>query len=330
MKRIKLEERIEIYRLLSLKKSLRQIAGELNRSVSSISCEVRQGKVKGKYHPLIANKRSKRKAKSRAGGKYKIEKNEKLKTYITTNITKEQWSPEQVANTWNKYYANDMSIAHETIYAYIYILPKRQLKKELISNLRQARKYRRKQRRGTKVERSLENMLSIHERPKAVEDRTIPGHWEGDLIVGKNNQSALGTLVERTTRTVLLVPLKSKEAEYVAKAFARTIKKLPTEMKLTMTYDQGREMAKHEIITKRTGVKVYFADPRSPWQRGTNENTNGLIRQYFPKGTDFNKVSNYRIKKVQDLLNSRPRKVLNWLTPYEVFDKLMGKCSVRL
>ena len=147
--------------------------------------------------------------------------------------------------------------------------------------------------------------------------------------MGKRNQSCLGTLVERTTRTVLLVPLKSKDAYHVAKEFAKVIKRLPKEMKLTMTYDQGREMIRHDIITKMTGVKVYFADPRSPWQRGTNENTNGLIRQHFPKGTDFNKVSRKEIKRVQNLLNSRPRKVLDWLTPYEAFDKIVNKCSVR-
>jgi len=174
-----------------------------------------------------------------------------------------------------------MTISHETIYAYIYVLSRGSLKKELLSNLRQERQYRRKQKRGAKAKKSLKDMLSIHERPKEVEDRIIPGHWEGDLIIGKRNQSALGTLVERTTRTVLLVPLKNRDAEHVAKAFARVIKRLPKEMKLTMTYDQGREMAKHKIITEMTGVKVYFADPHSPWQRGTNENTNGLLRQSY-------------------------------------------------
>jgi len=329
MKRIKLEERIEIYHLLENKESLRKIAKILNRSVSSISYEVNKGKVNGKYNPVIANKRSKRKAKSRRFGKRKIDNNHELKSFIFNKIIKEQWSPEQIAKIWNKYYAIDMKISHETIYAYIYILPRGSLKKELIANLRQKRQYRRKQKRGTKAKRNIEDMLSIHERPKDIEDRIIPGHWEGDLIIGKNNKSALGTLVERTTRTVLLVPLKNRDAEHVAKAFARVIKRLPKEMKLTMTYDQGREMAKHKIITEMTGVKVYFADPHSPWQRGTNENTNGLLRQYFPKGIDFNKVSKYRIKKVQNLLNSRPRKVLNWLTPFEAFDKLMSKCSVK-
>jgi IS30 family transposase len=150
------------------------------------------------------------------------------------------------------------------------------------------------------------------------------------LIVGKYNRSALGTLVERTTRTTILIPVKSKGAEDVAKAFAREVKKLPQQMKLTMTYDQGREMAQHKLFTKITGVKVYFAHPRSPWERGTNENTNGLIRQYFPKGTDFTKVSRKEVKKAQDQLNGRPRKVLDFQTPLEVFEKLINSSDVAL
>lgn len=157
-----------------------------------------------------------------------------------------------------------MHISHEAIYTYLYVLPGGSLKKELLRCLRQNRKYRRRQGRNTQAKRKLEDMLSIEERPKEVEDRTIPGHWEGDLVVGKNNRSALGTLVERTTRTTILIPLKSREAEYVAKSFAREAKRLPKQIKLTMTYDQGREMAQHKLFTKTTGIKVYFAHPRSP------------------------------------------------------------------
>jgi IS30 family transposase len=166
-------------------------------------------------------------------------------------------------------------------------------------------------------------MTSIEERPAEVADRTVPGHWEGDLIIGKNRGSALGTLVERTSRTTILVPLNNRQAITVRKSFAREIKHLPRQMKLTLTYDQGREMAEHKLFSKQTKVKVYFAHPGSPWERGTNENTNGLIRQFFPKGTDFNRVTRREIKKVQHLLNGRPRKVLNWQTPYEIFNKLL-------
>ena len=232
----------------------------------------------------------------------------------------------QIAEELELDYPLDMTmrISPESIYTYIYILPRGSLKQELTSCLRQNRKRRCKQAKGVKMERKIEDMLSIEERPKEVEDRIIPGHWEGDLIVGKNNRSALGTLVERTTRTTILIPVKSREAEVVAKAFAKEVKKLPQQMKLSMTYDQGREMAQHKLFTKITGVKVYFAHPRSPWERGTNENTNGLIRQFFPKGTDFKKVSRYEVKKVQDLLNGRPRAALGFRKPYEVFNQLIN------
>jgi len=218
-----------------------------------------------------------------------------------------------------------MRLSSETIYTYIYILPRGTLKKELISCLRQNRKRRYRHTRGAKPVRNLEDMLSIEERPQSLEDRIIPGHWEGDLIVGKYNRSALGTLVERTTRTTILVPLKNRNAYDLAKAFAKEVIKLPQQMKLSLTYDQGREMAEHKLFTHITGMKVYFAHPRSPWERGTNENTNGLVRQYFPKGTDFNNVSRYQIKKVQNLLNGRPRKVLNFQKPYEVFNQLINQ-----
>ena len=237
-----------------------------------------------------------------------------------------KWSPIQIAKLLRKYYPTDnsMRVSHETIYTYLYILPRGTLKKELLACLRQNRKHRHKQRRGVTARRDIENMLSIEERPAEVADRTIPGHWEGDLIVGKNNRSALGTLVERTTRTTILIPVKSKSAEDVAKAFAKEVKRLPQQMKLTMTYDQGREMAQHKLFTKITGMKVYFAHPRSPWERGTNENTNGLIRQYFPKGTDFNKISPREVKRAQNQLNGRPRKTLEFKTPYEVFEELIN------
>jgi len=254
-----------------------------------------------------------------------------LKRYIYEKL-KLKWSPVQIAEELELDYPLDMTmrISPESIYTYIYILPRGSLKQELTSCLRQNRKRRCKQARGVKMERKIEDMLSIEERPKEVADRIIPGHWEGDLIVGKNNRSALGTLVERTTRTTILVPVKSREAEVVAKAFAKEVKKLPQQMKLSMTYDQGREMAQHKLFTKITGVKVYFAHPSSPWERGTNENTNGLIRQFFPKGTDFKKVTRYEVKKAQDLLNGRPRKTLGFQKPFEVFNQLINqRCCVR-
>jgi transposase, IS30 family len=312
--------------MLAQQCSFQTIAKSLHRSVSTISREVSRGGCNvSTYRAGKANRRAVRNSKKRKAGKYRIDERIRLKRYIYRKL-RLKWSPEQIAKTLKKHYPSDtsMHISPEAIYTYLYVLPRGTLKKELLSCLRQNRKYRHKQRRGTKAQRPLEDMLSIEERPKEVEDRIIPGHWEGDLIVGKNNRSALGTLVERTTRTTILIPLKSRDSFTVAKAFAREVKKLPSTMRLSMTYDQGREMAQHKLFTKETGVKVYFAHPRSPWERGTNENTNGLIRQYFPKGTDFNKVSRYMIKKAQHQLNGRPRKALGYETPYEAFNTLIN------
>jgi len=325
-KRLSDLEREEISRMLSQKYSLNDIAKALGRYASTISREINRGGCdKYTYRAAKAQNRARRNAAKRKAGKYRLNDNPELWKYIRQKLKKKKWSPRQIAEELEIDYPEDMTmrIAPETIYTYIYILPRGTLKKELMAGLRRNHQRRYKQTREVKIERKLEDMLSIEERPKEVEDRTIPGHWEGDLIVGRYNQSALGTLVERTTRTTILVPIKNRKAETVAKAFAKEVKKLPKQMKLSMTYDQGREMAQHKLFTNITGVKVYFAHPRSPWERGTNENTNGLIRQFFPKGTDFNKVTRYEVKKVQDLLNGRPRQTLGFKKPFQVFNKLM-------
>ena len=319
-KRLSDLEREEISRLLSQKCSLNDIAKQLGRYTSTISREISRGGGNNyTYRATKAQNRARRNATKRKSGKYRLNDNPVLWFYIRSKLKKKKWSPRQIAEELKIDYPKDMTmrIAPETIYTYIYVLPRGTLKKELTASLRRNHKRRYKQSREVKIERKLEDMLSIEERPKEVEDRTIPGHWEGDLIVGRYNQSALGTLVERTTRTTILIPIKNRKAETVAKAFAKEVKKLPKQMKLSMTYDQGREMAQHKLFTNITGVKVYFAHPRSPWERGTNENTNGLIRQFFPKGTDFNKVSRYEVKKVQNLLNGRPRQTLNFRKPFE-------------
>ena len=332
-KRLSDLEREEISRMLSQKCSFRNIAKALDRNVSTISREISAGNCnKYSYRAVKAQNRAKRNSSKRKVGKHKLKDNQELWAYIRKKLRKKKWSPRQIAEELKKDYPLDMTmrISPEAIYTYIYVLPRGALKKELTACLRRNHKRRYKQSRGVKIERKIEDMLSIEERPKEVEDRIIPGRWEGDLIIGKYNRSALGTLVERTTRTTILIPIKNREAETVAKAFAKEAKKLPKQMKLSMTYDQGREMAKHKLFTDITGIKVYFAHPRSPWERGTNENTNGLIRQFFPKGTNFNKVSRYEIKKVQDLLNGRPRAALNFQKPYEVFNQLINSDTVAL
>jgi len=325
--RLTFEEREEISRLLSQKYSFNTIANDLGRNKGTISREVNDGADnKYVYRAIRAQNRAKRKSSKRRKGKRKLDRNKSLKKEVLAKLNL-RWSPEQIANFLKEKYPQDkdMRISHEAIYTYLYVLPRGQLKKELLSCLRQGKKrrYKRNRKNQTGIERKLEDMTSIEERPAEVADRTVPGHWEGDLIIGKNRRSALGTLVERTSRTTILVPLDNREAVTVRKSFAREIKQVPRQMKLTLTYDQGREMAEHTLFTKQTKVKVYFAHPASPWERGTNENTNGLIRQFFPKGTDFNRVSRRAIKKVQHLLNGRPRKTLNWQTPYEVFNKLL-------
>jgi IS30 family transposase len=331
-KRLGSDEREEISRLLAQDYSLNDIANILGRAVSTISREVSAGSGnKYTYRAGRAQRRADRNARKRKQNKRLLFAKPQLRRYIHQKLRK-KWSPKQIAQELETDYPMDMTmrIAPETIYTYLYILPRGSLKKELLACLRQNRKRRHQQSRGVKMERKIEDMLSIEERPKEVEDRIIPGHWEGDLIIGKNNRSALGTLVERTTRTTILIPVKSKGANDVAKAFAKEVKKLPQQMKLSMTYDQGREMAQHKLFTKITGVKVYFAHPRSPWERGTNENTNGLIRQFFPKGTDFHKVTRKEIKKAQNLLNGRPRAALGYRKPFEVFNELINQnCCVR-
>lgn len=321
-KRLRMEEREEISRKLAGGMGIRGIARELGREASTISREISRNGIRRWYRAVKADENARERARDRREGKRKLFLNLEL-TKIIEGKLRLRWSPEQIAE-WLKleYAEKDMRVSAETIYTYLYILPRGELKKELVKCLRQRRKRRGVRRGGWQCR--MEDMLSIEERPDEVADRSVPGHWEGDLLIGGGNQqTALGTLVERTTRTTLLVPLKGKSAKEVRKAFSSEMCKLPRQMRISLTYDQGREMAEHKLFAKRTKMKVYFAHPRSPWERGTNENTNGLIRQFFPKGTDFTKVSRQEIKYVQDLLNGRPRKTLGWKTPYQVMRQLL-------
>ena len=322
------QERESISRGLAQHKSIRQLARELNRSPSTISREIRRNKGKSGYRAFSASRRAKAAASSRKRGKRKIEKQEGLLSYVMEKLQRE-WSPQEISKRLKIEYAWDMNmqVSHEAIYQYIYVLPRGELKQLLIKGLRQERKHRRPQKRGDTAETrgKIANMLSIEERPAEVADRSVPGHWEGDLILGKYKHSALGTLVERTTRYTILVPLgEHKDATSVREAYAEAFKSLPAELKKSLTYDQGKEMSEHEQFTIDTGIQVYFAHPGSPWERGTNENTNGLIRQYFPKGTDFTQVSKEEILEVQRKLNDRPRRALGYLKPDEVINQLVA------
>ncbi len=323
--RLSLDEREEISRLLAQGRGVREIGRALSRQPSTIGREVNQaGMNRCTYRAVRSDRRAVRSAAKRRKGKYKLGANRRLWKYVQAKLEL-RWSPEQIARLLKKEYPDeqDMQISHEAIYTYLYVLPRGELKKRLLARLRQERKRRHKRKNAVTIERKLEDMISIEERPAEVADRTVPGHWEGDLLIGRNRQSALGSLVERTTRFVILVPLRNKTAEEVRKTFAWKMKSLPAQLKRSLTYDQGREMAEHKLFTKETKIKVYFAHPASPWERGTCENTNGLIRQFFPKGTNFNKVTRKEIKDAQDMLNGRPRKTLNWKNPSEAIQQVL-------
>lgn len=322
--RLSLDEREMIGQFLSQGKSLRFIARSLSRNVSTISREVRLFRLQEvSYKPWLAHHCADYLSSKHHTGN-RISRNSKLHSFIVDKL-RLRWSPTQISMELKRCYPNnkDMQASHETIYTYLYLLPKGELRKELIGYLRQKKKLRKSRKLTTDKRGTVPDMISIHERPKEVEDRIIPGHWEGDLIVGKDHKSAIGSIVERTTRTVILVPLKKRDATSVRKAFAKELKTLPSQMTLSLTYDRGKEMAEHKLFTKDTQMKVFFCDPHSPWQRGTNENTNMLIRDFFPKQTDFSKFTRREIKHVQKLLNERPRKTLDWHTPKERFKELL-------
>ena len=330
-RRLTNREREEISRGLAGGISQVEIARALNRHPSTVSREVRRNSresARSEYRAFSAGRRAAASASSRKHGKSRLAQEDRLRSYVLAGL-RQEWSPREIRERLTKEYPSDvtMHISHEAIYRYIYVLPRGELRMTLIKALRQEHKYRRKKNHAkTQGNRGkIADMLSIEERPKEVADRSVPGHWEGDIILGKHRKSGLGTLVERTTRYTLLVPLgKNKGATAVRKAYARAFKSVPIELKKTLTYDQGKEMLEHKRFTVDTGIQVYFAHPASPWERGTNENTNGLVRQYFPKGTDFSKVSRYQIKRAQRRLNDRPRAVLDYEKPDEVINKLVA------
>lgn len=322
--RLTLSEREEISRYLTLNYSYWQIAACLHRSPSTICREIkRQSCNRQTYRAVCAHKRSYGAAHS-PRKKRKLDSNISLQRVVMKYLAL-RWSPEQIAKRLKILYPNDMGmhVSHETIYAYIYVHPRKHLKRRLLFHLRRKHKYRRVRDKTRKKPRPIQDFISIDQRPTEINSRKIPGHWEGDLVMGVLNKSAIGTLVERKTRMTFLTKLKGKDAPSVREAFTRTLNRLPSGLKQSLTYDQGQEMAEHKIFTQKTKIRVYFAHPHSPWERGTNENTNSLIRDFFPRGTDFSNISSRQLKKVQRLLNDRPRKVLGFLTPREVFTKVL-------
>ncbi len=322
--RLSIEEREQIYYYLGQKKTYREIALLLNRSHTTVSRELKRNSIGEVYLPYKASEITRNRYKQ-CGRKGKIDMNEELFEEVFQKFFL-KWSPEQISHYLKRKYKGNlqMQISHETIYKYIYAKAKGELKKHLLKYLRHKKPLRKKRTLSHERRGQIPDLVSIHARPEEIENRQVPGHWEGDLIMGKDHKTALGVLVERTTRFVLMVPLKGKKATDVREAFSHQFEGISDEMKCSLTYDRGKEMVQHKQFTEDTGIDVYFADPHSPWQRGTSENTNGLIRDFFPKKTDFSKVSYEEIKHVQDMLNDRIRKTLDWKSPNEMFYKLTG------
>ena len=245
---------------------------------------------------------------------------------VVLTLLEWRWSPQQIAGTLKRVFPGEPErhISHETIYTAIYAQPRGELRRQLIACLRHGRSTRMPRSRGDDRRGHLPAMLSIHVRPPEVDDRVMPGHWEGDLIKGAGNKSSVGVLVERTSRLLLLAKMDDATAASALAGFTAKLNSIAAPLRQSLTYDQGREMARHADLTAQTGVKVYFCDPHSPWQRGTCENTNGLLRQYLPKGTDLGAFSQDELDAIADSMNTRPRATHNWHTPLEVFARTLA------
>lgn len=313
-----LAEREEISRGLAAGTSLRALARALGRAPSTISREIRRHGGPTRYRAAIAEARAWRRGERPKA--CRLAHDRRLRCAVAAKL-RVDWSPQQIAQWLRMTYPMDptMQISHETIYRTLYVQARGALKQELTAHLRRRRVVRHsrandptRQGRGQIVD-----AISIAERPATVEDRAVPGHWEGDLLAG-TKQSNIATLVERHSRYVVLVRLKTRDAASVASALARRVQHLPTGLMQSLTWDRGLEMAAHKAFTIDTNVQVYFCDPRSPWQRGSNENTNGLLRQYFPKGVDVSAVTQRQLDAVAKRLNTRPRQTLDWKTPAQV------------
>lgn len=321
---LSLSERETISRGLANDVSMRSIASQLQRSPSTISREVNRNGGREKYRAIDADNIAWERA--RRPKSCKLANLPILRRMVARKL-KCQWSPQQIAGWLKELYPKDEynTVSHETIYKTLFIQARGALKKELQKHLRTQRAMRRGKQHSIKNEGlgQITNMVSISERPASVEDRALPGHWEGDLIEG-SNQSYIATLVERHTRYVMLVKIKSKDTETVINALIKHAHKLPTEIYKSLTWDRGKELADHQRFSLATNVDVYFCDPQSPWQRGSNENTNGLLRQYFPKGTDLSIYSQAKLNAVARRLNERPRKTLKYKTPADKFNQCVA------
>jgi IS30 family transposase len=324
------EDRMSIASLRQQGFGVRAIARAIDRSASTVSRELQRNT---EQRTAYASVRAQRMAQTRrrAGRPWpKLYREGRLWLVVKACLSW-RWSPRQIACTLARMWPDepDMQVSHETIYTAIYAHASGELRRQLISCLRQGKSTRRARSAGQDRRGQIPEMVSIHVRPPEVEDRVMPGHWEGDLIRGAENKSAVGVLVERSTRLVLLAKMADATAESALRAFSAKLNSIAEPMRQTLTYDQGREMAKHQELTRRTGVKVYFCDPHSPWQRGTCENTNGLLRQYLPKGTDLSVFSQDELDAIADEMNNRPRATHDWDSPIRVFAAILNADNQR-
>ncbi|WP_026293256.1 IS30 family transposase [Rudaea cellulosilytica] len=314
---LSLSEREEISRAMVCGQSIRSVAASLGRAPSTVSREIRRNEGREGYRASQADQAAWDRACRPKTCKLALHR---AMAYRVASKLQQQWSPEQIAGWLRRTYPGDTScqVSHETIYRTLYIQSRGALKKELLAHLRRTRAMRRSRHHTQKTDDHgrIIGTVSINERPATVEDRAVTGHWEGDLLFGSKN-SQIATLVERQTRYVMLVKIDSKDTETVVNALIRNARRLPKELYRSLTWDRGKEMAAHHRFTLATDIQVYFCDPQHPWQRGTNENTNGLLRQYFPKGIDLSGISQARLNAVARQLNERPRKTLGYETPIE-------------
>ncbi len=317
---LSLSEREEISRGIVAQRSIRSMASLLGRSPSTVSREISRNGGYDRYRAALADERAW--AGARRPKRCKLARHPPLCREVARKL-RLNWSPEQIAGWLKRAYRGEESyhVSHETIYRSLFVQARGVLKKELLRHLRSKRTIRRSKQATQKggAHGQIKDIVSISERPVSVEDRAVPGHWEGDLLSGSKN-SYIATLVERHTRYVMLAKVANKDTRTVVSALIRQANKLPSELYKSLTWDRGKELAAHKQFTLATDIDVYFCDPRSPWQRGSNENTNGLLRQYFPKGTDVSVYSQAQLNKVARQLNERPRKTLEFETPAERFN----------
>jgi IS30 family transposase len=322
--RLSIEERIEIGMRVAAGESDSEIARGLSRHRSTIGREIaRCGKRRGHYAPFVAERWARRLACRPKPTK--LSASARLLAAVEAGLA-ERWSPEQISAKLRVDHPDDeeMRISHETIYLSLFVQSRGELRKQLTAELRTGRKARRAQGQVQSRGRIAE-MINISERPAEVEDRAVPGHWEGDLIIGAGGKSAVVTLVERHTRFVTLARVGNEHGtEQVIDALTDRVGQIPAHLARSLTWDQGKEMSAHQRFTSETGIQVYFCDPHSPWQRGSNENTNGLLRQYLPKGTDLSVHDQAELDRISDQLNGRPRKTLGWANPAEKMAELLA------